>query len=52
MNMAPLLHGTCLRVNECATLRVQDIDLHNCTITVRNTQRLSGPSGRCVWTLT
>lgn len=36
--MAALLYGAGLRVNECSTLCVQDIDLHHCTITVRNTK--------------
>lgn len=36
--MAALLYGAGLRVNECATLRVQDIDLALKTITVRNTK--------------
>lgn len=36
--MAALLYGVGLRVNECSTLRVQDIDLYNGTITVRNTK--------------
>lgn len=35
---ASLLYGTGLRINECATLRVQDIDLSNRTICVRNTK--------------
>ena len=34
--MAALPYGAGLRVNECATLRVQDIDLHLETITIRN----------------
>ena len=34
--MACLLYGTGLRVYECSTLRVQDIDLNLKTITVRN----------------
>ena len=34
--MAGLLYGAGLRVNECVTLRVQDIDLALRTITVRN----------------
>lgn len=36
--MAALLYGSGLRVNECTTLRVQDIDLSLKTITVRNTK--------------
>tara|TARA_R110001599_G_C12146920_1_gene651109 strand:+ start:161 stop:1096 length:936 start_codon:yes stop_codon:yes gene_type:complete len=36
--MAALLYGSGLRVNECSTLRVQDIDLNLKTITVRNTK--------------
>jgi len=36
--MAGLLYGTGLRVNECVTLRVQDIDLSHKTITVRNSK--------------
>ena len=36
--MAALLYGSGLRVNECSTLRVQDIDLSLKTITVRNTK--------------
>lgn len=36
--MASLLYGAGLRVNECVTLRVQDIDLSLSTITVRNTK--------------
>jgi len=36
--MAGLLYGAGLRVNECVTLRVQDIDLTHKTITVRNTK--------------
>ena len=35
---AALLYGSGLRVNECSTLRVQDIDLNLKTITVRNTK--------------
>ncbi len=34
--MAGLLYGAGLRVNECVTLRVQDIDLSLRTITIRN----------------
>lgn len=34
--MACLLYGAGLRVNECVTLRVQDIDFSHKTITVRN----------------
>lgn len=36
--MACLLYGSGLRVNECVTLRVQDIDIAHKTITVRNTK--------------
>lgn len=36
--MAALLYGAGLRVNECCTLRVQDIDIALKTITVRNTK--------------
>jgi integron integrase len=36
--MAGLLYGSGLRVNECVTLRVQDIDLSLQTLTVRNTK--------------
>ncbi len=35
---ASLLYGTGLRINECVTLRVQDIDLANRSICVRNTK--------------
>jgi len=35
---ASLLYGTGMRINECVTLRVQDIDLSNHTITIRNTK--------------
>jgi integron integrase len=35
---ASLLYGTGLRINECVTLRVQDIDLSNRSICVRNTK--------------
>jgi len=31
-----LLYGSGLRVTECLRLRVQDIDFHNCSITVRD----------------
>ena len=34
--MAALLYGAGLRINECITLRVQDIDLSLKTITIRN----------------
>lgn len=34
--MAALLYGAGLRINECITLRVQDIDLALKTITIRN----------------
>lgn len=36
--MTGLLYGAGLRVNECVTLRVQDIDLSHKTITVRNSK--------------
>lgn len=36
--MAALLYGSGLRVNECCTLRVQDVDLTLKTITARNTK--------------
>lgn len=36
--MASLLYGAGLRVNECVTLRVQDVDLSLKTLTVRNTK--------------
>lgn len=35
---ASLLYGTGMRINECVTLRVQDIDLENKTICIRNTK--------------
>lgn len=35
---ASLLYGTGMRINECITLRVQDIDLTNKTICIRNTK--------------
>ena len=35
---ASLLYGTGMRVNECVTLRVQDIDLDNRSICIRNTK--------------
>ena len=38
--MAALLYGSGLRVNECCTLRVQDVDLTLKTITARNTKGL------------
>lgn len=34
--MASLLYGAGLRVNECATLRMKDVDLPNKSITIRN----------------
>jgi len=34
--MAALLYGAGLRINECVTLRVQDVDLALKTITIRN----------------
>jgi site-specific recombinase XerD len=34
--MAGLLYGAGLRINECITLRVQDIDLTLKTVTIRN----------------
>ncbi len=34
--MAALLYGAGLRINECITLRVQDIDLNLKTITIKN----------------
>lgn len=36
--MSGLLYGSGLRVNECVTLRVQDVDLNLRTLTVRNTK--------------
>ena len=36
--MASLLYGAGLRVMECVTLRVQDLDLANRLITVRNSK--------------
>ncbi|WP_373033823.1 integron integrase [Sulfurovum sp.] len=35
---ASLLYGTGMRINECVTLRVQDIDLSNGSICIRNTK--------------
>lgn len=35
---ANLLYGTGMRINECVTLRVQDIDITNKTICIRNTK--------------
>jgi len=35
---ARLLYGTGMRINECVTLRVQDIDIENKTICIRNTK--------------
>ena len=34
--MARLIYGSGLRVNECARLRIKDIDLEKCCLTVRN----------------
>jgi site-specific recombinase XerD len=36
--MAGLLYGAGFRVNECVTLRVQDLDLAHCLLTIRNTK--------------
>ncbi len=36
--MAELIYGAGLRVHECVTLRVKDIDLHARTVTVRNSK--------------
>ena len=36
--LATLLYGAGLRVNECVTLRVQDVDLSRRVITVRNSK--------------
>jgi len=35
---ASLLYGTGMRINECVTLRVQDIDISNESICIRNTK--------------
>lgn len=36
--MGQLLYGGGLRLNECLSLRVKDLDLFNCTITLRDTK--------------
>lgn len=36
--MAQLMYGSGLRVHECVTLRVKDVDLAACTVTVRNSK--------------
>ena len=36
--MASLLYGSGLRMMECVTLRVQELDLAHCLITVRNSK--------------